>query len=140
MYRVVSGVAEPGIGNSIREPPPEAAGALLDTFQLYADYPDPFLDSADGLLIDTSARKEVPVALTSEASVFPNNSAIVNTLVQYKGEISNRKRGVHVAIVTIHGKVYLIGEHKKVEEVYIQKVKPEEIRISYKGASYVIKR
>lgn len=112
-----------------------------DSFNLYVDYPDPFLGSADSTIIDTVAKKNPSVALDASTSpVKPIAMEMVAAVIQYNGMISNPKRMSKIAIVTIRGKEYLVREKQKIEDFYIGKIEKNSLSITYKGDPFTINK
>jgi type II secretory pathway component PulC len=114
--------------------------AVADTFVLYADYPDPFLEAVDSLQQDTIAKKNsVPVLTTPATALAPAlPKEAITAIIQFNGIITNSKTKLRIAIITVHGKEHLVKEHEKVEGILIRKITKEAIRIIYNGESFTI--
>ena len=110
-----------------------------DTFNLYADYPDPFLpDDSTAAGQTTVKTANSPAAAGPVAPESHPTDQIVAGMIQYNGMISNPKKKSRVAIITLHGKEYMVREHDKVEDVKILKIEKNRIEIVYKGEPFVI--
>jgi hypothetical protein len=112
-----------------------------DTFQLYADYPDPFLGDADSdsAKADTMMRKAgVPVVPGPPSPPVQPRGELLADLLQYNGTISNPKRKARVAIITFQGKEYLVREKDKLGDVRVLKIERDRIVVLYKGEVFTI--
>jgi hypothetical protein len=140
ILRVVDGLKAPKAPEAVRSAPVKNVRKLTeDTFTLYADYPDPFLSEVDSGADKTAIKKD-PVAVPAASSPPPNfvTPEMVETIIQYKGLISNPKKKSRVAIVTIHGKEYLVREKDRLEGIRILKIGKTGITVLYKGGVFEI--
>ncbi len=140
IYRIVAGLSGPAEPTtSERLIPKNEIKRNTDSFNLYVDYPDPFLGSSDSTVIDTIAKKTPSVALdASTTPVKPLTSEMIAAMIQYNGMISNPKKMSRVAIVTVRGREYLVREKEKAEDFQIRKIEKDRLSIGYKGESFTI--
>jgi hypothetical protein len=140
IYKIVAGLsgpADPVI--SERLIPKKEIKRNTDSFNLYVDYPDPFLGSAESTVIDTVAKKPPSVALdASTTPVKPMTAEMIAGMIQYNGMISNPKKKSKIAIVTIRGREYLVREKEKAEDFQIRKIEKDRLSIGYKGEFFTI--
>lgn len=142
IYRIITGLKGPQEAViSERFAPKKQYRRIEDSFNLYVDYPDPFLGSSDSVLVDTITKKSSSLPLdASTRPVTPNTADVIATIVQYNGIISNPKSRSKVAIVTIHGKEYLVREKDKVNEIRFLKIEKGKLSIIYKGEIFTINK
>lgn len=113
-----------------------------DFFNLNADYPDPFLAGTDSVIKDTLAKVDHPQIRQPDNVTPPTASPAqpITSFIQYNGMISNPQGKVSIAIVTIHGKEYILKEGERTEGVIIKKIKKDKVTILYKEKLYSIRQ
>lgn len=142
LYRVIHGLGGSDVpvavaGESAREVQP----ANEDTFHLYADYPDPFLPEADSGRVDSISKMAgAPNPLAVAPPAAPITAAMVAGIVQFDGMIGNPKKKKWVAIITVHGKEYLVRENDRVEDIRIHRIGKTRIWVFYKGELFLVGR
>jgi hypothetical protein len=148
IYRVIDGLS--GDDTILPAALPPAKAALLadksDSFNLIADYPDPFLPVEDS----AGARTGVTSAVTTQV-VAPPPAPLNNTrppdpdaykegMIQYLGMISNPEKKIKVATVNIKGTEYLVKEGDKVMGIIIKKIEGERIIIVHRKKNIPVNR
>ena len=111
-----------------------------DTFSLYADYPDPFIPEIDSVSSADLQKKSGPIDFKNNVTQPVDNTALTIAAIKYNGVINNTEKKVTVGIITINGKESLVKEKDKVNDITIMKIQKDNMRISYKGKSFFIKR
>ena len=151
MYRIVYGLGGPK-GVAVRNAAvadPEMS-IEVDSFSLYADYPDPFIPEEDtvskGGSPGVGAAGAIGAPGAGSTGGVPRGSPVVPAvtketvagIVQYKGYFGDpRKRNV-VAIVVIHGKGVVVREKDKVEGITIRKIGKSVLQVVYKGQVWTV--
>jgi len=142
VFRILNGLGgseAPAIGG--RPVQHAEISSSIDTFTLYADYPDPFIPEKeiDDTVLSVSnaaGKKDLPVAQTATTPVI--TEATVAGIIQLKGIFSNPQKRSKVAIVTINGKEAIVHEKERLGGIYIAKIAKDHLQIIYKGRSFTI--
>jgi hypothetical protein len=142
-YRIVSGVGAATVPASVqRAPVPAGPVSVVDSFQLYADYPDPFLGDNDSTSADSVAAKtalSAPGAAGAPgAATVPASAVTAESMagwLQFKGVVSNPRNRRRVAIISIRGKDFLVRVNDLVEGVRIQRIEKSGLLVAYQGTT-----
>jgi hypothetical protein len=142
VFRILNGLGgseAPDIGG--RPAQRAEVSSPIDTFTLYADYPDPFIpgkeiDDTVLSVANATGKKDLPVAQTVTAPLITEGT--VAGMIQLKGIFGNPQKRSKVAIVTINGKEAIVHEKERVGGIYITKIAKDHLQIKYKGRSFTI--
>jgi hypothetical protein len=121
-----------------------------DTFELLANYPDPFLKKARGVLMYNNVDYRSNVNLTSISSKkvavvaskkSKKEEPVINwEFIKYKGRITRQSTGKILSLVTINGNDYSLEEGKIVHNVTLLKITHDSIQVSFEGVKkYIIR-
>jgi hypothetical protein len=137
VYRVVNGLGAATVPASVQRAPVAAVPvSAVDSFQLYADYPDPFLGENDSTSADSVAAKTALSAPAAGAAPVPVVTAeSLAGWLQFKGVVSNPGNRRRVAIISIRGKDYLVKVNDQIEGVRIERIEKSGLLVAYQGTS-----
>jgi hypothetical protein len=110
----------------------------IDTFSLYADYPDPFLAAGDTAATDISTKPTLPPQPAPLAANQVQPKEPIGSIIQFNGIITNPQKRSLVGLVTIRGKEFLVKEKDKIGDIRIKKLGKNQVVILYKGDLYTI--
>lgn len=141
LYKVFTGINNDEVQEKIQQPKVKLAEKdTISTFELLADYDDPF--GADGSLM-----KEEIVSSNSEAV---NNSVMVAStipvsppdlsFIKYEGMLLNEVTKKKTAILALNGKEIMLPVGKSIANVQLLEVQKSKIRIKYFNGIYWVKR
>lgn len=133
-WRIISGLS--GGNKMVRRVVPQKVlvieeDGFADSFEIKANYPDPFLggwprsNTASVRKKPTPVKKEVKVAPEK-----PKEPEIDWSFIQYKGLIKN-KNGKKVGLASIKGQDFIINEGMEINEVLIKKIFEDSIQVFY---------
>jgi hypothetical protein len=102
---------------------------ISDTFQLIADYRDPFLGT---LIDDKPVRSNGPVVITEAKPVIPKPYPVQAPWpsVSYSGMIRNQHSSVQLAMLQVNGQSYTVRSGEIIEGIQILKVFRDSIEVS----------
>ena len=142
IYRIVHGLHSSGsIGTPAVVATPHEWREVQDSFSLYADYPDPFLADEDSSAGEPVANKvAIPAPAVAAAAIPAVPKEPITNIIQFNGVITNPQKGLRIAIITVHGRQFLVKEREKVEGVTMRKIKKEEVVVVYQGSVYLIRK
>lgn len=117
-----------------------------DTFELLANYKDPFLKtrsrqnnyaySSTGL-----AQSNTPVKKKSAVVKPVKVEKVIDwSFIKYKGRITRKATGKTVSLINIGGGDYSIEDGKEVQQVLLLKSYPDSIQVKFDGVKTYIKR
>ena len=141
VYRIANGLSDKDtIVVKAFTPQKNEIGIILDSFTLYADYPDPFIPEKETVDSAIYSKVNIPPKPTN----FPNsetpkiNQEIVAGIIQFNGIVINPQNKSKIAIVSVHGKELIVREKEKVEDIVIRKIDRDRLKIMYKGRAFTI--
>ncbi|MFN3402668.1 MAG: hypothetical protein ACK40G_01145 [Cytophagaceae bacterium] len=142
-YRIYISVSSSD-NNIIYKAPVVMSGAEInvkDTFDLVANYRDPFLGNL------AKVAEDKPVILKAAVPVVKNVPKIKEpepemdwSFISYFGNIKNPQTQKTVALISIHGKDYMVSVGQEIQGVVILNNMNDSIRISFEKKSKVIKK
>jgi hypothetical protein len=141
MYRLIHGLSDKNIPIIASNVPIQSdIENPIDTFSLYADYPDPFLPDTDTLSSEDVKKVSEKSDFNSSNSKSEDNTALIIAAIKYNGIIENTDKKSTVGIITINGKEFLVKEKQKVDDIMIKNIRKDSVHVSYKGKLFYIKR
>ena len=131
-YRLLNAASDTEISIPTKNKDQKLIPFVVDSFSLYADYPDPFLEqesTKEDSLVNKEAKSQEPAIQT----IIQNPVKPDISYLEYRGLIINPQNKTKVAIVRIKDKELMIKEKDRVEGVYFKKISKEKLIISIKG-------
>lgn len=135
-YRIFSITgSEPGltvIGNIL--PGNTINTSVPDTFSIFANYRDPFLDKVVTHIKDTNSYKAKTPKV--EKIVVPLQWPVLS----YGGIIKNQKSGKQLVLVNINGQGNLMKEGEEVSGIQLLKAYKDSVEVSFQKAKRVVSK
>lgn len=113
--------------------PPELPKNLVDTFQIKADYRDPFLGKR--MVVANPSQK-----LSVKPKELPKPVTLSWPSISYSGMIKNQQSNKQLAIVVINGQSNMMKLGSVIAEVTLNKIYRDSIEVTYQKMKKVIKK
>lgn len=132
-YRIYSSLKKKEITTDLYQPVNtlENMEGAIDTFNIIANYPDPFLRSTV-----TPERKSAPPKIQKENKVI---SPVVWPDIAFRGIIKNPQAKKQTALIVINGKDYLMKAGEKNENIVLTKVFKDSVEVTFEKYKKILK-
>lgn len=107
-----------------------------DTFDLIADYRDPFLGKAAA----TEQKAASSPVSTQKSEHKPSPSVILWPSVSYSGMIKNQSSAVQLVLLQVNGNSHTVKAGEVVEGIKIMKVYKDSVEVSFGKEKRVFKK
>lgn len=134
----------------LRKKPVSNAFEAKDTFELLANYKDPFLKRrsvnptpSSNYSSANNNRSNAPTAARTKVKVekvVKEEKIIDWNFIKYKGRITRKSTGKVLSLVNISGGDFSLEEGKEAKQVTLIKSYPDSIQVKFEGVKKYIKR
>ena len=119
-----------------------------DTFELLANYRDPFLKGRRVATVygynstgNSTVNNNRPVVKNKEVTKPVKEEEIIDwSFIKYKGQIRRQSTGKILSLINIGGGDYSLEDGKEVQQVLLVKSYPDSIQVKFDGVKKYIKR
>ena len=142
-WRIISGIS--GGNKMVRRVIPTKVLVIeeegfADSFEIKANYPDPFLGGWPKSNAKSIRKKVKPAKATKKTPEKPKEPEIDWSFIQYKGLIKN-KNGKKVGLASVNGQDFIINEGMELQEVLIKKIYEDSVEVLYsKKIKYILSK
>ena len=111
----------------------------VDSFSLYANYPDPFIPDTGTVIITPTANTTTPLSPSAPAAPGPPSPVKVDiSFIQYHGMIYNPSKKLKTALMSIRGKETMLREKDSEGEITVRKIQGDRILFLYQHKMYTV--